>query len=162
VKLIPDAHETHQMHYSHGDNPLGTVYDFPVLSIFCARSGACISGASTRAAHTHPKTRPPQIATLFSQARGRMEPHMVKPRGAVEPELISLAEACRRIGISPASACKLPAQEFVPISWLGKKRVVARRAVEQWLAAKTGEHMQIDGGFTAAEAADFLSLLPRT
>jgi hypothetical protein len=52
-----------------------------------------------------------------------------------EPELVTLAAACRKIGISPATALKL--SDFPPIVPLGARRMIARRAVESWLAEKT-------------------------
>jgi len=56
-----------------------------------------------------------------------------------QPELISLARACRRAGLSVQTVVKLPPEEWpVGWSWLGGKRVVARRRFEQWLAEKTG------------------------
>jgi hypothetical protein len=56
-----------------------------------------------------------------------------------EPELISLAQACRRAGISVQTATRLPREEWpVEWTWLGGKRVVPRRRFEQWLAEKIG------------------------
>ena len=56
-----------------------------------------------------------------------------------QPELISLARACRRAGLSVQTVVKLSPEEWpVGWSWLGGKRVVARRRFEQWLAEKTG------------------------
>jgi hypothetical protein len=52
-----------------------------------------------------------------------------------EPELVTLAKACRRIGISPATALKL--SDFPKTVTLGARRMIARRAVERWLAEKT-------------------------
>ena len=57
-----------------------------------------------------------------------------------EAELISLAKACRQAGIAPQTALKLmPAGEFPEATWLGGKRVVARRRFEAWLKSKVGE-----------------------
>jgi hypothetical protein len=55
------------------------------------------------------------------------------------PEIISLAEACRRLGISINTATKLPPDQFLPWFWLGDKRFVGRRRFESWLAEKTGQ-----------------------
>jgi hypothetical protein len=55
-----------------------------------------------------------------------------------EPELMSLAKACRRAGLSVQTASRLPPDQFVPWSWLGKRRVVSRRRFEAWLAEKIG------------------------
>lgn len=64
---------------------------------------------------------------------------MAKPRDNYpEPEIISLAEACRRLGISIATASKLPPEEFPASFWLGGKRLIGRRRLESWLAEKTG------------------------
>ena len=60
-----------------------------------------------------------------------------------QPELISLARACRRAGLSVQTAVKLPPEEFVEWSWLGRKRVVARRRFEAWLTKKLGTASEI-------------------
>jgi hypothetical protein len=52
------------------------------------------------------------------------------------PATLSLAEACRRVGISVRTAEKLP--DFPRIIALGGKRVVARRRFETWLEEKFG------------------------
>ncbi len=48
-----------------------------------------------------------------------------------------LAEAARIVGIAPATAAKLPPEEFVPVFWLGDRRMVPRRRFEAWLQEKT-------------------------
>jgi hypothetical protein len=55
-----------------------------------------------------------------------------------QPELITLAEACRRVGITPATAVRLMPDYFPQATWLGQKRVVSRRHFEAWLAQKIG------------------------
>jgi excisionase family DNA binding protein len=55
-------------------------------------------------------------------------------------ELLSVAQAARRVGIATETAVRLSAcGEFPPIGWLGRKRVVPRRAFDRWLAAKLGD-----------------------
>jgi hypothetical protein len=55
------------------------------------------------------------------------------------PATISLAEACRRTGISVNTALKLMPEEFPEAIWIGGKRVVSRTRFERWLAEKIGE-----------------------
>ena len=54
---------------------------------------------------------------------------MSKPcdRVPVEAATISLAQACRRVGISVNTATKLMPEEFPEAFWLGGKRVLVRR-----------------------------------
>jgi len=59
-------------------------------------------------------------------------------RAPVEAATISLAQACRRVGISVNTATKLMPEEFPEAFWLGGKRVLVRRRFEAWLAEKTG------------------------
>ena len=58
---------------------------------------------------------------------------------AQQSELITLAQACRRAGITPATAVRLMPEQFPTATWLGGKRVVPRRRFEAWLAEKIGE-----------------------
>jgi predicted DNA-binding transcriptional regulator AlpA len=65
---------------------------------------------------------------------------------STKSELITLAAACRRVGIAPATAVRLmPSGEFPESTWLGVKRVVARRRFETWLAEKLGDAQCSDG-----------------
>ena len=59
-----------------------------------------------------------------------------RDRVPVVAATISLAQACRRAGISVNTATKLMPQEFPEAFWLGGKRVLARRRFEAWLAEK--------------------------
>jgi predicted DNA-binding transcriptional regulator AlpA len=54
------------------------------------------------------------------------------------PAIISLRQACRRVGISVATALKMAPAEFPEPFWLGGKRCVSREKFETWLAAKLG------------------------
>jgi predicted DNA-binding transcriptional regulator AlpA len=55
-----------------------------------------------------------------------------------QAEIITLAEACRRVGISIPTALKLMPKEFPEAFWLGGKRVIARRRLDAWVAEKVG------------------------
>jgi hypothetical protein len=57
-------------------------------------------------------------------------------RVPIEAATISLAQACRRVGISVNTTIKLMPEKFPEAFWLGGKRVVARRRFEMWLAEK--------------------------
>jgi excisionase family DNA binding protein len=57
----------------------------------------------------------------------------------IQPELITLAAAARRLGITVPTAARLAARgEIPPISRLGRRRYLPRRAFEARLADLTG------------------------
>jgi hypothetical protein len=65
---------------------------------------------------------------------------------STESALITLAAACRRAGIAPATAVRLmPSGEFPESTWLGSKWVGARRRFETRLAEKLGDAHRSDG-----------------
>jgi hypothetical protein len=66
----------------------------------------------------------------------------------VAPATLSLAEACRRLGVSVPTALKI--EDFPPIISLGAKRVVGRQRFERWLEEKLG--LTPDNRNAAAEA----------
>jgi hypothetical protein len=56
-----------------------------------------------------------------------------------EPELLPLAHACRCIGVTPPTYIRLAGRGEVPrVVLVGKKRAVGRRALQAWIAEKTG------------------------
>jgi hypothetical protein len=55
------------------------------------------------------------------------------------PAMISLADACRRTGISVTTALKLMPDDFPEAVWIGGKRLVSRERFEGWLAEKIGK-----------------------
>jgi hypothetical protein len=55
------------------------------------------------------------------------------------PALISLRVGCAAVGLCVATAVELSAkQQFPKISRVGKKRVIGRTALAQWVAERTG------------------------
>jgi hypothetical protein len=70
--------------------------------------------------------------------------HSKAQRAISQPAMMTLAAACRRVGISVATAVKLlegPEGGFPPAFCIGGRRYVSPRLPEAWLAAKTGKQM---------------------
>ena len=54
-----------------------------------------------------------------------------------QSELVLFARVAREIGFSPATAEQLAeAGEFLPPIWLGSRRYLFRRDVDNWIASK--------------------------